>query len=78
MTWIKSSERLPGNDQWCWICGPNNWIERAVYDSSLEKWVIFEGVEIWGADKITHWQPYFTPVPPGEVESFLRGFKNDV
>ena len=76
--WIKSKDKLPEQDQWCWICDAKNFIERGCFDTSLTKWVIYEGDYIWGPDKIVHWQPYYTPAPPNAIEDFLRGFKNDV
>ena len=54
MTWIKSSEQLPASDQWCWVYISGKYVERAVFDSALEKWIFDLGVYIMGLDEIRY------------------------
>ena len=76
MAWIKTDDRLPEDEQWCWIYLGGKGVLRGWYHF---KHLGFYADEMFlGIDKVSHWQPYFTPAEPDGIGKFLNGFRNDV
>ncbi len=64
MSWIKTDDRLPKEDEYCWIY-PFNGMSSGWYTAS--------GLGFWSdhgfrdINAVTHWQPYYTPEPPNDL-----------
>ncbi len=70
MTWIKTEEQLPKDEQWCWIYIPENVVLCASYCLRNDDWYI-PGLDYVCASTVpTHWQPYFTPKAPDPDEKY--------
>ncbi len=68
MEWINANDRLPENNQDCWVCQHNNTITRAEYIIYHEMFGSGFGNydEFIKYKYVKCWMPYFTPEPPKE------------
>ncbi len=64
MTWIKTSEKIPEDREWCWIfCPPCTVIWGNFNKESLE-WRACEDGFVANIKMATHWKPLIIPSVP--------------
>lgn len=80
MKWIKCSDRLPDEDQHCWVYDYEKDVFDAWYQNKLPFYLTreinpyykngfvtdFETESYASLEEIEYWMPYFTPEPPEE------------
>lgn len=81
MKWVKCSDRLPEEDQFCWVCTKDKEVIDLYFNKTMDRyeWTPIRYVKTvepgfrddgynreWFLDEILYWMPYFTPQPPDD------------
>ena len=61
--WISVNERLPENDDDCWVCTANKEVMKSWLWADWIRPISLDVIE-----NVTHWMPWYTPDPPGIEE----------